>query len=324
MKDKKIWLILSLACILSGTFLSAVGRLLGGIPGFYLDRTGIHTSRENAENTSAVYQDAMELEPFDSVELNIAYTDVVFVPSDRYAVDYRITGTGTEPVCRMENGRLSFRESSSYSSDSRIWFLYADPGLDYVREPAPGHDQVKIEFPSDSAFSEILIRMECGDLELPDLYADTLDIKNMYGNVTLSSCSGKDLKVHMSSGDLSLGSIHTEQAEIRNEYGEVQIDRVSGRKLSADQSSGSFLAGCLDVADIHLENEYGTVRAGLPEDPAAYGYDLHTEYGVICINGRTLKESYEEDGVSYLSEGTGGKSIVIFCERGDIMIEPAL
>ena len=324
MKNKKIWLFLSLACILSGTFLSAVGRLLGGIPGFYLDRTGIHTSRENAANTAVVYQDTMELEPFDRIDLDVAYTDVTFVLSDRYAVDYLITETGGKPVCRVENGRLSFREGGSYSDNSRIWFLYASPGLDYVREPAPEPDHVKIEFPSGSVFSEILIQMESGNLELPDLHADTLDMKNMYGNVTLNSFSGKNLKFRMSSGELSLGSIQAEQAEIRNEYGDVQIDQVSGERLSAYQSSGSFLAGCLDVTDIHLENEYGTVRAGLLEDPAAYGYDLYTEYGVICINGRTLKESYEEDGVSYNSEGDGEKSVTIFCESGDIMIEPAM
>ncbi len=323
MKNKKIWLILSLACILSGIFLSVIGKLFGGIPGFYLDRTGIHTSREAAENTATVYQNTMELEAFDSVELNIAYTDVMFVPSDRYAIDYRITGTSAEPVCRVENGRLSFQEDASYGTDSRIWFLYADPGFDDVREPAPEPYYVKIEFPSDIAFSEILIRMESGDLELPDLYADTLDIKNMYGNVTLNSYSGKDLKFRMSSGDLFLGNIHTEQAEIRNEYGDVQIDRVSGNRLSTYQSSGFFLAACLDVTDIHLENEYGTVHAGLPEDPAAYGYDLYTDYGLISINGKTLKQSDEEDGVSYFSEGDGTKNIVISCESGDIMIEPA-
>ena len=40
MKNKKIWLLLSLGCILSGIFFLFAGTLLGGIPGFYVRSGG--------------------------------------------------------------------------------------------------------------------------------------------------------------------------------------------------------------------------------------------------------------------------------------------
>lgn len=102
MKNKKIWLFLSLGCILSGIFFLFAGTLLGGIPGFYVDRTGVHTSREAADQRRNVFQNTVELDAFDRIELDVSYVeDVALVPSDRYAVEYRTWGSAEEPVCRV-------------------------------------------------------------------------------------------------------------------------------------------------------------------------------------------------------------------------------
>lgn len=318
MKNKKIWLLLSLSCILSGILLTAVGILLGGIPGFYVGKTGVHTSREHAARTMEVLQNAMELEAFDSVELSVNYTDVMFVPSDRYAVDYRITGTGGAPVCQVENGRLIFQDAPM-DSEPRIWFLYAGPTSEFIREPGPYY--VKIEFPADCTFSEVSARMESGDLELPDLRADTLKIRNEYGNVTLNGYSGRELELHMSTGTLSLDTIHAEKSSIENEYGNILIGQASGEKFTADLSSGSFFADRLDFADLIVENEYGTVQFGLPESTAPCGYRLFTEYGFIRMDGAMLGGREDEDGAEYVSEGDGTKMITVSCESGDIVID---
>ena len=82
-----------------------------------------------------MFQNTVELDAFDRIELDVSYVeDVALVPSDRYAVEYRTWGSSEEPVCRVEDGRLLFREGPFSGSDSRIWFLYADPGSEYTRE----------------------------------------------------------------------------------------------------------------------------------------------------------------------------------------------
>ena len=74
-------LFLSLGCILSGIFFLFAGTLLGGIPGFYVDRTGVHTSREAADQRRNVFQDTVELDAFDRIELDVSYVeDVSLVP----------------------------------------------------------------------------------------------------------------------------------------------------------------------------------------------------------------------------------------------------
>lgn len=325
MKNKKLWLLLSLGCILSGSFFLFTGTLLGGIPGFYLDRTGVHTSREAYEQKETVVQDTLEPEAFDSMDLDINYAEhVELIPSDRYAVEYRLFGFSEGPVCRVDNGRLHFEETpSALSGEFRIWFLYGGTQSGYAREPGPYY--VKIEYPADQSFTDAVIRMESGDLKLPSLQADTLKIRNNYGNITLEGYDGTALEIHMSSGDLSLGSVAAQQTEIQNEYGEVLIGQVSGDRLTAELSSGSLLADLLDVTNLKVENEYGTVRVRLPEALPEYEYRLQTEYGSILLDGKKLTNSEEdEDEISYTSSGSNGRTVGISCESGDIIVDPAL
>ena len=365
MKNKKIWLFLSLGCILSGIFFLFAGTLLGGIPGFYVDRTGVHTSREAADQRRNVFQNTVELDAFDRIELDVSYVeDVALVPSDRYAVEYRTWGSSEEPVCRVEDGRLLFREGPFSGSDSRIWFLYADPGSEYTRELEPGPYYVTIEYPADQTFTDVVIRMESGDLKLPRLQADTLDIRDEdgdvslegytgtalnlfrssgnltagtvaaeqaqleseYGDVDLDGYTGSSLEIHMSSGNLSLGSVEAERMEIHNEYGEVLIDQAAGDSLTADLSSGAFLTNGLDIKTLKVQNEYGTVRIRLSEDLSGYGYRLKTEYGSILLDGKRLTnhdEDESENECHYTSAGTNGKTVEIFCDSGEILIDPA-
>ncbi len=358
MKSKKTWLLLSLSCFLLGTLLSTAGIMLGGIPGFYLDKTGVHSSRESAEHAAEVFQDTLELTAFDSMELNVHYADVILVPSDRYAVEYRITGASETPSCQVENGRLTF-EDGPLQNDPRIWFFYTAPNSSYAREPEPGPYYVKVEFPADHAFSDVSIRMESGDLKLPDLRSDTLQITNQYGDVSLNDFTGQEFSLSMSSGDfsagtleagsaklrneygdltvqaytgddlsldtsssyLSLGTIQAKQFHIRNDYGDILVNEASGDDFTVDQDSGSFLADRLDYTSTRIENEYGNVHIQLPDDPAAYGYDLHTEYGFIRLDGRSISSGDDDNEVSYRSDGAGEKTVKIFCENGDIVVE---
>lgn len=347
MKNKKIWLFLSLGCILSGIFFLFAGTLLGGIPGFYVDRTGVHTSREAADQRRNVFQDTVELDAFDRIELDVSYVeDVALVPSDRYAVEYRTWGSAEEPVCRVEDGRLLFREGPFSGSDSRIWFLYADPGSEYTRELEPGPYYVTVEYPADQTFTDVVIRMESGDLKLPVLKAETLDVRddygdvsmegytgtalnlflsignlttgtvaadqaqleNEYGSVALDDYTGKSLEIRMSSGELSLDTITAEKTDILNEYGEVLIGQASGDSLTAELSSGSFLSDRLDFHDLDIKNEYGTVRVRLPEEISGYSCQLQTEYGSILLDGKRVANNDPDENENEIFYTSAGSN----------------
>lgn len=356
MKNKKTWMIFSFACILLGLLLITAGGLLGGIPGFYLDRDGIHTSKDTARRSMEIFQDTKELEPFDSMELNVNYADVELIPSDRYAIDYCVTGIYEKPVCKIENGRLVFHQDPHYN-DHPIWFLSVGPISNNANEPLPD-SYVKIEFPADKLFSDTVIHIESGNLNISDLQADSLNIENEYGNVLLNTYTGEDLTVHMSSGSLSLGSIRAERLDVRNDYGDFDLNEYTGRaltvhmesgiisfgtvqaatmelkddygdviisqavgtQLNAELSSGSFLADHLDFTDITVENEYGIVQIQVPGELAAYGFNLYTEYGSIRMDGKTLEHDDDADEIKYTSAGNSEKTVKISCESGDIVI----
>lgn len=360
MKNKRIWITLSAACILSGVLFTAAGIMLGGIPGFYLDRTGIHTSRESMQNDPETFRQTIELESFDRMDLKLSYADVTFVPSDRYAASYCLTGLVDAPVCQVEDKTLTFRESPG-ENDARIWFLYAGPSSGSRKEPIP-ESFLKIEYPAGKEFSRVAIDLASGNLELPLLHADTLELTNDYGDVSLEgyngtslllhmssgsltagsiradqtelcneygdlsldAYTGKTLDIRMSSGDLILGAVEADRADLKNEYGSVIISQASGSQLNASLDSGSFLADRLDFSSLDLKNEYASVRLKLSGPLLDYGYDLYTEYGSIRMDGQTIKPNEEGDSETrYQSEGSGPKSVRIRCESGDIIIDPA-
>ncbi len=168
--------------------------------------------------------------------------------------------------------------------------------------------------------------LSSGNLTAGTVAAEQAQLESEYGDVDLDGYTGSSLEIHMSSGNLSLGSMEAERMEIHNEYGEVLIDQAAGDSLTADLSSGSFLTNGLDIKTLKVQNEYGTVRIRLPEDLSGYGYQLKTEYGSILLDGKRLTnhdEDEDENECHYTSAGTNGKTVEIFCDSGEILIDPA-
>ncbi|MCI9659011.1 MAG: DUF4097 domain-containing protein [Lachnospiraceae bacterium] len=360
MKNKRIWIILPIVCILSGICFTVIGMMLGGIPGFYLDGTGVHSSRENVPYEPETFRQTTELEPFNCIDLKINYADVTFVPSDRYAVSYCLTGSMGAPVCQVENETLTFCENP-LENDFRVYFFYTDP-VSHQRNKEIPESFLKVEYPAGKDFSQITVGLDSGLLNLPPLNADTLQIKNEYGDVSLEGYNGTDLllqmsggcltagsvqadqaklyndygdisldtftgkalDLHMSSGSLTLGAIEADQAELKNEYGSIFVRQGAGSRLDVYLDSGSFLADSLDFSSLNVKNEYAPVYLKLFGSLDDYTYNLYTDYGSIQIDGRHIEP--EEEGsseISYRSEGSSEKTVEIRCESGDIIIDPA-
>lgn len=312
MKNKKTWLTLSAVCVILGIIILTVGRILGGSPGFYIDRYGVHTSGD--EIAEAVYG-SMELEDFDSMELDVDYADVEVVVSDRFAVEYCIPGEYGEPVCEVKNHKLLFKENTHM----RIWnftIFSTGSGISWNGEEY----YVRIEVPAKWQSDNILIDMDDGNLVLPSINAEELKIDNAYGSISLEAYTGERLLVSMEDGLFSADMIDARQAEIKNEYGNIKIERAVGGDLLAELQDGDFWINNLNVKKIEIDNEYGDVHLGVEGDIYEYEYELDTEYGYISIADGKWKKNYSEEGMRYQSEESKARKIEVFCEDGDIEI----
>lgn len=141
---------------------------------------------------------------------------------------------------------------------------------------------VRLYVPEDTSLEELLVENETGDVSIEGITADSLTINADYGNVRLKS-------VEMLRGD-------------------VQVE------------TGDFSGDKLEAKELRIENEYGDVKLSFVEDPKVYTMDLWTEYGEIDVpdGGTLLREDGEE---RYTSEGTENKTLSVFCESGDIIID---
>ncbi len=313
MKNKKTWLILSAMCVILGIIILTAGRILGGLPGFYIDRNGIHTVNE--AQASEFVRDSRVLEAFESIEIDIDEADVELIESDRFAIDYCIAGEYGNVICEVKDGKLVFKEAAH----NRIWNFGAFiPGFGEVLDETDCY--IRIEVPAGTQFDDILINMEEGSLNLPSLYAEQLKLDNEYGDINIKKYHGEKLKVDMQDGDFSADVIEAEQAEFNNEYGNILIDRISGGNILSKLEDGEFCINSLDMDRTEVSNEYGNVCLGIAEDMNEYGLDLETEYGSINIADGKLERRYSDEGMTYRTKDSRSKRIEVSCEDGNIEV----
>lgn len=317
MKSKKAWMIASLICVGAGIMILIIGRILGGIPGFYIDHTGLHTSAK--EETAAPIEGAEVYDEFESVELDIDYADVEFVVSDRFAVEYCLMGEYGDPVCEVKNGKLIMHEAEY--RNIKIWnfsFFSGNPwGRDSVSEP---DYYVRVEVPKGCKLNQISADIEDGDFTLPEIQAEELTVNNEYGDVQIEEYRGNRLEIAMQDGALLIGTDEAAKTDISSEYGSVEIGRISGGVLQADLQDGSLRIQELDLKKAEIDNEYGDVELGIWGKAGEYGLDLSTEYGVIHIDDGRSSREYGSDEAEYKTIGSSEKNIEVSCEDGNITI----
>lgn len=314
-KNKKTWNITAFVCILLGAALSLIGRIFGGVPGFYINGSGLHTAKETLR--SETVRGADTLNEFDSIELVVEYADVELVASDRFAIEYCTMAEYGEPTYEVKNNKLIFNESHSVNFFS-VDLFYGSFGIS-TEDP---RYYVRIEIPKDTSLTNVSLDIESGDLDIASLQADVLKICNKYGNISLNQYKGNSLTIEMESGNLSIGALDTAQATIENEYGQIYISDAQGDRLAVHLDSCDCQIDRLGFSNTQIENEYGDISLGLPDELDSYGFDLCTEYGDIRVGNKEHGFGYESDEMTYRAAGDGNKKISASCESGNIEIYP--
>ena len=314
-KNKKTWIKAALICVLLGAALLIIGRTIGGVPGFYIDRSGLHTADETLRSETIRGSDT--LDPFNSIELDIKYADVELITSDRFAIEYCTMAEYKEPDYEVKNGKLTFRESHSVSLFN-VGLFYKSFGVSTEET----RYYVRIEIPKDTELTNVSLNIESGNLDISSLQADALNISNEYGDISLNQYKGGSLNIQMESGSLSLGALDTAQTKIYNEYGEVYVSDAKGDRLTIQMESSDCQIDRLQFSDTQIKNEYGNISLGLPGDLDNYGFDLRAEYGDIRVENEEHEYDNGFDEATYRTAGDGKKKISVTCESGNIDVYP--
>lgn len=325
---KKVWMV-SFICVGAGIVLLILGLVLGGRPGYYIDRNGIHSAAEGYSDEAVTGK--KELDAFQDIEISVDDADIEIVPSDKYAVEYCLTGSGGKPQIVVENGKLTLKEGSR----GKILNFYIGE-WDYGQRQTVSY-YVKLYMPLDKEYNRVLLDSDYGDISVPELTAESvrldsddgdisaaqisassLQVDNEYGDIVIEKFEGKQFTSDQQDGELAVAVLNAEQVRADNEYGSITVRSGKGKSLVSDMDDGDFTAELLDYEKISIQNEYGDVTVGLPDAPSEYALYLETEYGQIGVDGYHI--SGGDDEVRYRMEGTNGRQVKVVCDDGNIIL----
>lgn len=307
--SKKIWWI-SLGCVCVGLILTILGLVLGGRMGFYINGTGIHAPDYSVK---PYVQEKKRLDEFDSMDITANYADIEILPSDGYYIEYRLDGESSQPTLKVENQKLVFKGGNSVGTGGFHVLVFGSFGSFNGNR---GERYVKLYIPKDKYFTSVRLKSDDGSMEIGDISAETMEIKNAYGNVKVGSFQGSQFEAHLSDGDLYMESLDSDHASLENNYGACKFGTIKGMDFNIKMNDGDFSAAKADVTDFTVKNDYGSVKIGLAKDMKEYDFDLKTEYGTMQLP----RDAQVIEGNRYHTNDGAENRITVKCEDGDIVI----
>jgi len=241
-KMKMIWKIIIIVIIV-GMILSTVGFVTGASRVLYFNRTGISVSGGEISQITE-----MNLEQFRSVSVDIGFSDVEFVKSDKFGID--LYGMDMEWLWSLEDGKLNITHNRS----NQLHVV----NLNFV---TTGRNYVKIFLPADTELENVTIKTSSGDIKIGSFSADKVDVKSSFGDAVLSNITSNNLQAELNSGDFTGTNINTGQFTFISRFGYGQFHSVTANSFKAESSSGDMrITGCA-FGEINATNRFGDIIA---------------------------------------------------------------
>ena len=227
-----------------------------------------------------------------------------------------IDWTSGRVTVRYHNGsglRLSETADRAIQADQRLrWWLdgdtlrvrYEKPGLHLFRFSTL-QKELTLDLPEGIAFDTVDISVMSGDIGIPSLRAETLDLSATSGairaaaeaqKVSAQATSGsialnientaKELTVHTTSADILLnaGDVdriklsstsgdmkaavgHADDLRVSSTSGNILMEIGSSEKVKVESTSGNVTAGLSSIGTVTVHSTSGDVSLSLPEDP---------------------------------------------------------
>lgn len=347
MKTNKLVMI-SLGILVFGLLIGGIGFLCGGrVFGLAFDRNGIYVNgNQNSETgEGAKYiEETKELEAFQNLRLDISFADVEIRESDHYGIEYCMQ---EERIVLTEMQGDTMVMSQKHPGASLTFFSLGNAGLtNHKRE------YLIVNVPKGQEYGNIEIDIDSGDLELNDIKAEEMKLKNSFGSITANSLTADTMDISMDSGDTnieqieagslvmdnSFGSLKLNQANVGSgkiefDSGDIEFDTMNVGTLTLKNSFGSIdgkqLAvgnlvlnmdsGDCEIADLtvghaEVDNSFGSMELGLREGVEAYSADVDVEFGSVEVNG-------EDMGSKYKNKKTDSEhELIVDSDSGDVTI----
>jgi len=274
-KFEKNLLISCIVTLILGVILIIIGISKGGKINYLIDIKA--HSIQDLE--SVVSSDTVEVNEFKKIVITGDTCDIKIIKGDVAQVEYDIQHISEDSVkVNVDSGVLAIEIPSKggivfgWDEDNRIRI-----GLNPKDFTTKKYDnKVQVTVPSDFDLENIKMDIDVGDIEIIDVTANALDIKNDVGDIDCSGEFDEKIKVSTDTGNISIknlkscsldastdvGDIKYQTAgesddysyDLRNDVGKITVDKSDkGNKFKSENSNGLKLKAISDVGDIKVE-----------------------------------------------------------------------
>ncbi len=227
----KVSLIVIGSCILAGAILFGIGfKLCGGVVDFKYD----FKSGEFVSNNEKYVLELTELDEFKEIEADLSIGDLIFIKSDKFAIEYEYYDV--EPEYKVENGKFTVKTQDLYFSVS---FDFNTGNRSFM----------KIYYPEGTKFSNLTVDLSCGNLNIDGMNVSGKTVfDNSCGNVTVNNFTAADVEIDLSCGDYFSDNMIADSIISDNSCGDIEFTNLTCN--SYFESTGS--SGNLVIKDSTL------------------------------------------------------------------------
>ena len=240
---KGVWTLVLITAI-AGLVLMITGVAFGASLGVYINNRGTHVVDEVEKRISET-----ALREFNVIEVTADFSDIEFVESDEYGFEIIYYTDNMSTDWSAENGKLKIVQ------DSRSSFSFNFGITSFKR------NVVKIYLPGGVNLREVTLKTDSGNIRVGNFTAENTEIRNSFGDVSISDISCGHINIILDSGDFTGSSLNADIVNINNKFGKSTFDKLISVTLDAEVSSGDFTIKNSEVEALTISNKFGNITA---------------------------------------------------------------
>ena len=270
--------IVAAAMVTVGILLTVIGYMAGGNQHIYFDKMGIHVGNSDGGKNGGgdLVLFSQDVDSFSSINVDLDYYDVDFVPSDKFAVDGEYLSGEGEPVIQVENDTLVVKNIGHKILN--IDFDLSDLIFDENHQP-----NIKIYYPKNTKLKDVVIHCDSSDLDLADLTVENAEFGLDFGKLELTNITADNITVDMDSGDCTMKKMKAaNKLTVTNDFGKTTLDGAEMKTLKVEADSGDVILTdtTFDSGDLNLN--FGKLTA---EGMTSNGLKVEADSGDVNLEG---------------------------------------
>ena len=302
----KVILSVSLALIVIGTGLSVMAWAVSGgnIGVTWNPGRGIARSAYSGR----VQTESVNVQAFDSIDLNTDYGDVKFIASDSYRVDYSLFAELPKPEISVANGKLTIKNSVNLDRSINLFGFNNMPFLGNV------DTHIYVYYPAGTQFGAVTVSNSLGQVKLKDMkITGALDVDAAMGEIVIENSSAGTTKINAEMGAVTCKGFTSGAFDADLAMGELLVKDSTLVGVTAKNSMGAVeLSGDIS-GNINIDCSMGSIELRTSRPRTDFILDLSADMGGIEVDGNTVRNSYRDDNGA-------ASTITADCSMGGIEI----